>query len=138
MIGKAYVLQYVAGSVPAIIYSRCIDEAYVRAELLNMFHEQQELCVGKSVMALYDLDPSFTVAEFVQSYRGTRRARLNTLRSQLQRNPEQLWPYDEFILPEVPGWSRPAYTLMMQKTGLSGESLELARRLSNDSRPAGN
>src|SRR5262249_6169573 len=61
----AFVMRQGEGKGSAL-YSRCADERYCQAELLLLL----EKAPPGPVVGFYDVDPSFPVSTFLQSYRG--------------------------------------------------------------------
>jgi hypothetical protein len=96
----------------AIIYTRCVDELYAKAELLKVLddvNQRLSIPINKIVIGIYDIDPTFSVAEFKRGYhdRPGDRATLRRHYNALRRDPQAAWPFLEVVLPPVAGFRRP-------------------------------
>lgn len=124
MIGKAFMMREGSPDIPsAVMYSRCLDERYVRAELLVMFHSKQltQLPPDKTVVAYYDLDPSVPLAEFLGGYT---RARKTKLKAYL----DSPWEFRELPLKPIAGFRRPAFGVMCSE-GMPAAALAECMRI---------
>ena len=88
----------------SLLYSRCADEMYCKAELLLLLEQAPP---GK-VLGEYDVDGSYTVPRFLQSYTGDRLVQFQQALERVKRG--------EFQFPEtgvmhlVPGVEQPRST----------------------------
>lgn len=89
----SYILR--EGVTPGVaIYTRCEDELLCRAELLLTLDSLGGGSVEQKVFGFYDVDPTFTIAEFKRAYKG-RTADYKVLMAARSRIIKDGWPYPE-------------------------------------------
>jgi hypothetical protein len=78
-----------------VLLTRCEDELLCRAELLLLLETaEKDHSKDQQILANYDIDPRFSIAEFKRGYRGRagEYKRLMALRAKIL---EEGWPFPE-------------------------------------------
>jgi hypothetical protein len=94
----AYILR--PGKTPGVaLYTRSEDELLCRAEMLLLLERaEKEHSRDQQIPAYYDVDPSFSIAEFKRGYRG-RAGEYKHLMGLRSRILAEGWPFPELPSP---------------------------------------
>lgn len=92
----AYIMR--PGERPGVaLYTRCEDELLCRAELLLLLERaKQDYAENKIIYGYYDVDPTFTIAQFKRSYQG-RAADYKRLMAMREKLLQEGWPFPQFL-----------------------------------------